>query len=55
MVEFKRNKKTGTLEAYENGKIIGKVLTMGDEITEEYKDKRKKPVKRDYTRRKAHE
>lgn len=32
MIEFKRNKKTGILEAWKNGKKIGEVITMGDEI-----------------------
>ena len=32
MIEFKRNKETGILEAYENGKKVGDVITMGDKI-----------------------
>lgn len=32
MKEFKRNKKTGILEVWENGKKIGEVITMGDDI-----------------------
>ena len=31
-VNLKRNKKTGEVLAYENGKKIGSVLTMGDMI-----------------------
>lgn len=34
MREFKRNKETGILEAWENGKKIGEIITMGDEINE---------------------
>ena len=30
MIEFKRNAETGILEAWENGKKIGEVITMGD-------------------------
>ena len=33
MIEFKRNKETGVLEAWKDGKKIGEVITMGDEIT----------------------
>lgn len=29
-VEFKRNKETGIVEAFKNGKKIGEVTTMGD-------------------------
>ena len=32
MIEFKRNKKTGILEAWENGKKVGKIITMGDQV-----------------------
>lgn len=32
MIEFKRNKETGILEVWENGKKIGEIITMGDEI-----------------------
>lgn len=32
MIEFKRNKDTGELEAYKNGKKVGSVGTMGDEV-----------------------
>lgn len=31
-IEFKRNKETGEVEAYKNGKKIGEVKTMGDEL-----------------------
>ena len=30
-IELKRNKKTGFVEAWENGKKVGKITTMGDE------------------------
>ena len=32
MIEFKRNEETGILEAWKDGKYIGDVITMGDEI-----------------------
>lgn len=32
MIEFKRNKETGILEIWKNGKFIGNVITMGDDI-----------------------
>lgn len=32
MIEFIRNKKTGILEAWKNGKKIGEVRTMGDDV-----------------------
>lgn len=32
MVEFLRNRETGILEVWEDGKKIGEILTMGDEI-----------------------
>ena len=32
MIEFKRNPNTGMLEVWENGKKVGEVITMGDEI-----------------------
>ena len=32
MIEFKHNKKTGILEAWKDGKKIGEVITMGDEV-----------------------
>ena len=34
MIEFKRNKETGILEAYKDGKKIGTVETMGDDVKE---------------------
>lgn len=37
MIEFKRNKKTGILETWKDGKKVGSVITMGDEV-------KKKPV-----------
>ena len=33
MKEFKRKKETGILEVWEDGKKIGEIITMGDEIT----------------------
>lgn len=32
MVKFIRNKKTGLLEVWKNGKKIGEIRTMGDEV-----------------------
>jgi hypothetical protein len=32
MIEFKRNKKTGIVEVWKDGKKIGEVVTMGDQI-----------------------
>lgn len=34
MIEFRRNKKTGILEAWKDGKKTGDVRTMGDDVTE---------------------
>lgn len=33
MVELKRNPQTGVVEVWKNGKMIGSVITMGDQIT----------------------
>ena len=33
MIEFKRNKDTGILEVYRDGKKVGEIATMGDEVT----------------------
>lgn len=38
MIEFKRNKETGILEAWKDGKKIGEVETMGDEVNGKHKD-----------------
>lgn len=32
MVEFKRNKKTGIVEIWKDGKKVGEIRTMGDDI-----------------------
>ena len=32
MIQFKRNPKTGIVEAYKDKKKIGSVVTMGDKI-----------------------
>lgn len=32
MIEFKRNPDTGILEVWKNGKKVGEVVTIGDEI-----------------------
>lgn len=34
MKEFKYNKETGILEVWEDGKKIGEIITMGDEIND---------------------
>lgn len=32
MIEFKRNKETGIVEVWEDGKRTGEIITMGDEV-----------------------
>lgn len=32
MIKFERNPETGILETYKDGKKVGEVITMGDEI-----------------------
>lgn len=32
MIEFRRNKETGILEVWKDGKKIGEIRTMGDDI-----------------------
>lgn len=32
MIDFKRNEETGILEVWKDGKKVGEVITMGDEI-----------------------
>lgn len=32
MIEFKRNKETGILEVWKNGKKVGEIITMGDDM-----------------------
>lgn len=34
MIEFKRNKETGILEVWKDGKEIGDIITIGDKINE---------------------
>lgn len=31
-MEFKRNKKTGILEVWKDGKKVGEIITMGDNV-----------------------
>lgn len=38
MIEFKHNKKTGILEVWKNGKKIGEIITMGDNVKGDLKD-----------------
>lgn len=37
MIEFKRNKEIGILEVWKDGKKIGEIITMGDEVHKEAK------------------
>jgi len=32
MIEFKRNKETGIVEVWKDGKKVGEMVTMGDEV-----------------------
>lgn len=32
MIEFKRNKETGIVEIWKNGKKVGEMVNMGDEV-----------------------
>jgi hypothetical protein len=41
MIEFKRNKKTGIIEVWKNGKKIGRITTLGDEVKEKGSLRRK--------------
>lgn len=36
-IEFKRNKETGILEVWKNGKKVGEIITMGDIVNENNK------------------
>lgn len=31
-MELRRNEKTGIVEAWEDGKVVGQIATMGDEV-----------------------
>lgn len=46
MIEFKRDKETGIVYAYRDGKKVGAVDTMGDNVKDEKKSKGQKEVKR---------
>lgn len=35
MIEFKRDPETGILYAYKDGKLIGPIVTMGDEVKDD--------------------
>lgn len=37
-MEFIRNKDTGILEVWENGKKVGEIITMGDMLDDKTKD-----------------
>ena len=38
VIEFKRNPETGIMEAYQDGRKIGEVHTMGDDLDDKPKD-----------------
>ena len=40
MIELKRNKKTGKIESWKNGKKIGEITSMGEEIKKKKKEKK---------------
>jgi len=47
MIEFKRDKKTGELHVYKDGKLHGEIITMGDEVKNtETDDEREKKDER---------
>lgn len=37
-IQLERNKETGIVEAFEDGKKVGEVMTMGDQIEKEESD-----------------
>lgn len=41
MIEFRRNKKTGILEVWKDGKKTGEVITMGDNVKDAESGSRK--------------
>ena len=47
MIEFKRNKETGILEAWKDGKFIGNVITMGDDVVNNDKNSKSVDVTED--------
>lgn len=47
MIEFKRNKETGIVEVWKNGKKVGEIVTMGDLIMKEQDDEKKKKDEKD--------
>lgn len=38
MIEFKRNKETGIVEVWKDGKKVDEIIDMGDEIKKEDED-----------------
>lgn len=38
-IELKRNEKTGIVESWKNGKKIGEIITIGDLVQNEKKEK----------------
>ena len=47
MIEFRRNKETGELETWKDGKKTGSIVTMGDDIMKETpKEEEPKPKKK---------
>lgn len=41
MIEIKRNKKTGIMESWKDGKKIGEIISMGDTILKKEKKEKK--------------
>jgi hypothetical protein len=41
MIEIKRNKKTGIMESWKDGKKIGEIISMGDTIPKKEKKEKK--------------
>lgn len=40
-MEFKRNKETGILEVWKDGRKVGEIRTMGDEVKKDNNKKRR--------------
>ncbi len=44
MIEFKRDPETGILYAYKDGKLIGPIVTMGDEVKDDSTETPKRKI-----------
>lgn len=44
-IKFKRNNETGEIEAYKDGKKVGEVKTMGDDVSRRGNTTKHKDVK----------